>query len=174
MKYKLIFLSIGFLFCSLQDVYSQSKRKKKLANKDTSSWRYEVQCEGEGVQNTYVLKVWSYSKSPVVAAEQSKKNAIHAVIFQGISGTKCISKPPLFNLSTPNSDQEKFFNDLFTDGGDYMKFIVNSSDSSFGQGDVLKLSKREFKVGVTLSVNYSLLRKHLENSGIIKSLGGRF
>ena len=72
---------------------------------------------------------------------------------------------------------------------------VNTADKKFGQGvdydavdainkltvlevveagDVTKVSKKEYKIGVNVQVNVALLRKHLEKSGIILGLGSRF
>ena len=41
-------------------------------------------------------------------------------------------------------------------------------------GDITKVSKKEFKVGVNVSVNVTLLRKELESAGIIKGLSNMF
>ena len=53
-----------------------------------------------------------------------------------------------------------------------MKFAVRSTDASGNK--VMKLSKREYKIGVKVDVNTEQLRKHLEKSGIIKGLGSMF
>jgi len=51
---------------------------------------------------------------------------------------------------------------------------VASTDGAIEAGDVTKISKKEFKVGVNVSVNVASLRKDLEAAGIIKGLGSRF
>ena len=69
---------------------------KKKADNDTRQWRYEVEAIAEGKDGTYVVRVWSYSKKPEIAIEQSKKNALHGAIFQGIVGVgKVSSQPPI-------------------------------------------------------------------------------
>ena len=171
MKQKfLILLSTFFLFTNFS-VDAQISKKRK-ANKDTENWRYESQCNGEGVQGTYTLKVWSYSKKPIVAIEQAKKNAVHAVVFQGISGAKCTTKGPLLRDPILDDRKKDFFKAFFKTGGDYLKFAPNSTDAS--GPEVLKLSRKEYKIGVNVQVNVALLRKHLEKSGIILGLGSRF
>lgn len=147
---------------------------KKKSKKDTHNFRYEMECIGEGKQGTYAIKVFSYSKKPTVAIEAAKRNAVHGIIFKGISGGKCVNKPAL--ARNPNLEQEKaaFFKDFFANGGKYSKFVVASTDGAIEAGDVTKISKKEFKVGVNVSVNVALLRKDLEAAGIIKGLGSRF
>lgn len=154
----------------VQNIFAQARAK---AEKATKEWRYEIQCEGVGVEGTKLIKVWSYSKNPKVAIEQTKKNAIHGVVFKGFAGngvSGCPSQKPL--AQSPALEQEKadFFDDFFADGGKYMKFVTASDD---GGGDRVKVGK-EYKVGIIVSVMYDQLRKDLENAGIIKGLSSGF
>ena len=74
---------------------------KSKAKKDTEHYRYELECAGNGVQGTYLIKVWSYSRKAAVAAEQCKKNAVHGVIFKGYTGeTGCVAQRPLAKIRT--------------------------------------------------------------------------
>ncbi|MCH2023178.1 MAG: hypothetical protein MK207_11935 [Saprospiraceae bacterium] len=163
-----------FCFCS----YKTDAQARKNANKQTTEWRYEIQCQGTGVQGTYLIKVWSYSRKPQVATEQAKKNAVHGIIFKGFAGTStvggCTSQNAL--ARNPNLEEEKaeFFKLFFADGGKYMKFVTFSNDGAVGAGDITKISKREYKVGVVVSVKKDALRKDLENAGILKSLSSGF
>ena len=59
---------------------------QKKANKDTNQFRYEIECAGNAIQGTYLVKVWSYSKKANVAENQCRKNAVHGVIFKGYGG----------------------------------------------------------------------------------------
>jgi len=78
-----IFYSTLFLF-SFFNVFGQVLAQSK-ANKDTRNFRYEIEAQGEGVEGTYLVKVWTYSRSPKVSITQAKKNAVHGVIFQGFA-----------------------------------------------------------------------------------------
>ena len=150
---------------------AQSKRRSK---KDTHNFRYEIECIGEGSAGTYALKVFSYSKKPTVAIEAAKRNAVHGIIFKGLSAGECVNKPAL--ARNPNLELEKadFFKSFFANGGKYSKFVTSSTDGAIEAGDVTKVSKKEYKIGVNVSVNVSLLRKDLEAAGIIQGLGSRF
>jgi hypothetical protein len=173
MKTKIKSLLMAVLLLGSFTANAQMFSKKK-SKKDTHNFRYEMECIGEGKQGTYAIKVFSYSKKPTVAIEAAKRNAVHGIIFKGISGGKCVNKPAL--ARNPNLEQEKaaFFKDFFANGGKYSKFVVASTDGAVEAGDVTKVSKKEFKVGVNVSVNVSLLRKDLEAAGIIKGLGSMF
>jgi hypothetical protein len=127
-----------------------------------------------GTQGSYLVKVWSYSKKPVVAIEQAKKNAVHGIIFTGFTGMNGVTgKKPLTN--NPNLEEEKkdFFDPFFADGGKYMKFVSITNDGTVAAKDRLKVGK-EYKIGVIVSVKVDLLREDLENAGIIRKLGAGF
>lgn len=154
-------------------VHAQAQKK---ADRQTREWRYEVQCAGVGADGTKLLKVFSYSKKPTVATEQSKKNAVHAMIFQGAVGNSSAGCPTIKPLTTnPALEQEKadFFDDFFAEGGKYMKFVTLSNDGAVGAEDRMKVGK-EYKIGVVVSVMYDQLRKDLEAAGIIKGLSSGF
>lgn len=147
--------------------------KKAKADKETVQWRYEMETVGENRTTGHVLKIWSYSKKPVIAEEQSKKNAVHAVIFKGVPandakrlhGIKALVQDP-----QAEEANKAFFDDFFKDGGDYMRFVVLSNS---GMADIIKYGK-EYKVGLTVTVNTPALRKYLEQKGIIAALNRGF
>jgi hypothetical protein len=60
---------------------------------------------------------------------------------------------------------------FFSDGGKYLKFVNLVNSGNLGPGDVIQISKKEFKVGVTLELNSALLREDLESANIIRPLG---
>ena len=149
-------------------------QSNKQANKETLQWRYELEAVSTATQGAYLVKVWSYSKKPAVAMEQSKKNAVHGIIFKGFSGKQGVpGQKPL--SSNPNLETEKsdFFSTFFSDGGKYMKYVTLSGDGSVAAEDRMKIGK-EYKVGVIVTVNVSTLRKDLEDAGIIRSLSSGF
>ena len=165
----------AFIILFSTDVYSQRRAKKK-ADEDTKNWRYEIQCLNVASEGSYIIKIFSYSKKKNVAVEQSKKNAIHAVIFRGIPQNEvgCVRQPPLArhpNLQEKNRD---FFDDFFSENGDYKKFVTLTTDGAIAPGDRLKVGKREYKIGLIVSVDIAGLRKELEVAGIIKSLSSGF
>ncbi len=166
------FILFSIAFFSLLD-YGIAQSKKK-ADKETAIWRYELEPAGTGIQGSYQIKVWSYSKKVETAIEQAKKNAVHGIIFKGfpnkerLSGQKALAQNP--NLEEVKSE---FFKEFFQDGGKYLKFVTLVNNGAIASEDRIKIGK-EYKIGVIVSVNVAALRKDLEDAGIIKSLSNGF
>lgn len=145
------------------------KKTKKKADQQTEQFRYEIVCTGTGLEGTVLLKVWSFSRKSAMATEQSKKNAVHGVVFKGYAnpnggGTqKPLVKEPL----TP--EQEQYFEVFFSDEGQYLKYVTLSNDAQAGLAERIKVGK-EYKVGVLLAVSKDELRRQLERDGVIKRL----
>lgn len=133
---------------------------------------YEIECMGTGVDGTQLVKVWGFGTNPERATYQARKNAVHAVIFKGINAGKpgCMTRPL---VSQPGAEEmhREYFNNFFRDGGRYLNFISQANDGSV---DRIKVSSRDYKVGVVISVRHASLREELEAAGIIKKLGQGF
>jgi len=165
---KFILLTLVFL-CALFTGFSQAKKK---ANKDTEQFRYDISCAGVGAQGTYLVKVWSYCKKsqPQVATEQSRKNAVHGIIFKGFSGATqgCPAQRALASDPTIAQQHSDFFRKFFSDGGDYMKYVLSTE-----RVDRVKVG-REYKIACVVSVAKDQLRKDLEAAGILKGISTGF
>ena len=167
--YHILLLIFSFGFLSSCGV-SQSTTKM---DKNTAQWRYEIEPVNVGVQGTYLVKAWTYSKKPEKAIEQAKKNAVHGIIFRGFAGKNRVpGQKPLAEVNSEVENKE-FYKSFFQDGGKYLKFVTISNDGSVAAGDYLKVGK-EYKIGVMVSVNVSELRKDLEDANIIKRLNAGF
>jgi hypothetical protein len=170
-KINIVMMFVAFLTIP----YVSMAQSKKKADKETAEWRYEIEAAGTGTQGTYQVKVWSYSKKPETAIEQAKKNAVHGIIFRGFPDNGRVKgQKPL--AQSPNLEQEKedFFEDFFQDGGKYLKFVTLANNGAIAPGDRIKIGKKEYKIGVVISVDVASLRKDLEDAGIIKGLGSGF
>ena len=168
MKRQLYLITLITIFCC----FSASSKDK--ADKDTDIWRYEIEAVSTGTEGSYLIKVWSYSKKPVLAIEQAKKNAVHGIVFKGFAGKQRVSGQKALAID-PNIEveQQEFFKLFFADGGNYMRFVQLTNDGSIAAEDRLKVGK-EYKIGVIVSVSVSSLRKNLEDAGVIRELGSGF
>ncbi|GGG52365.1 hypothetical protein [Bizionia arctica] len=166
----LLLVLIGFI----QPIKAQKGTNK--ADKQTIAWRYELESVATGIQGTDQVKVWSYSKNVETATEQAKKNAVHGIIFKGLPNNGRVKgQKPLARNANLNEENEEFFEEFFeSDGGDYMKFVTLVNHGQIAPGDRIKISKKEYKIGVVVSVNTAELRKYLESNGIIKGLSNGF
>lgn len=166
------------LTLALCNVNTVSAGPKNKADADTQQWRYEIENLGQkssrgGHGATHILKVWSFSKKAVVAEEQSKKNAIHSVLFQGVPSNEAKrikGIEPLLQDPAIEAAHASFFQEFFADGGEYMRFVTVTNS---GMSDMLKVGK-EWKVGLTVAVNTPGLRKYLEQMEIILPMDAGF
>ena len=143
----------------------------KGSKKGTEEWRYDIECAGIGSEGTYLVKVWSYGKKPKVSSEEMKKNAVHGVLFRGFSGEQgCTSQRPLIKSPAVLQEKAEFFDLFFGDQGTYLKYANVVSPTS----ETIKVNKNEYKVGVIISISKDLLRKDMEDAGIIKGLSSGF
>ena len=163
---KLLFFLLSVVIC----LPSMAGIRQKKADKDTKEFRYEIECAGNAIQGTYLVKVWTYSKKASVAENQCRKNAVHGVIFKGYGGGQgCVSQRPLASQPGVESQYSEYFNSFFSNGGEHQKYASVME----GTTETVKVG-REYKVGVVVSVRKDDLRKALEAAGIIKSLNSGF
>ncbi len=172
MKKTIQYLSILLIVLTSFSLSISAQNKK--ADKDTRNWVYEIEPVSVGAQGSYLIKVWSYSKKPIVALEQAKKNAVHGIIFKGFTGIQGVpGQRPLTNNPNLEVEQAEFFKNFFAEGGKYMKFVNITNDGSVAAEDRLKIGK-EYKIGVVVSVNVAGLRKDLEDAGMVRGLSSGF
>ena len=144
--------------------------QKRKAEKDTREWRYELENMGTGAGGTAQFKVWTYSKDALTAMEQAKKNAVHGLIFRGVTAKDRLAPiPPLSNEPNLEITRQDFFDPFFNDGGQYLKYVSLVNNGSIGPGDRIKVGK-EYKIGVVVTIDKNALRGDLESAGIIKKL----
>ncbi|WP_303316915.1 hypothetical protein Q4Q34_08920 [Flavivirga abyssicola] len=173
MKFKNI-LILAILLVLGTNVNAQWKKNK--ANEDTKIWRYDLECEGIAKQGSKLVKVWSYSKNPKHAISRGMKNAVHGIIFKGYAGggQGCTPLKPLVKSVDKEEKFKAFFDAFFADGGEYLKYVSAATDGSIAPGDRLKVSRREYKIGVIVNIQFDQLRKRLESEGISKGLASGF
>jgi hypothetical protein len=160
--FRFILLFLG-LSCG-QSVFAQNTAK------DFANMKYEVQFVSTGLQGTIYFKVFSYGRNQDQAVQNSKSDAIKAILFRGIPGSD-VPEPMIRDLSVLDSKVD-FFESFFKEGK-YLNYVSISEDGSVDPDDVFKVGK-QYKVGVKVSVLKDNLRVYLENSGIIKSLSSGF
>lgn len=158
------------LAAALLVVAGASASSRKLKNSDTQKFQYEIEGVNNGLQGSYLVKVWSYSARPKADIETSKKNAVHGVIFKGYAGTQN-ARPQRPLIADPGTELEhaEFFDLFFKDGGEYNKYVTITA----GSQEIVKVGK-QYKIGLVVSVSKDALRKALEKAGVARSLSAGF
>lgn len=130
-------------------------------------YNYELTREGLPAPrdaNFVICWVYSYGKRADITTEVCKRNAIHGIIFKGLPSTNLGGAVPAL-IKNGSYDEYADYFDRFFKGGDYMQYI---EETNKGFQDVMKLSSKEYKVGITVKVRVNDLRKRLMKDGIIK------
>lgn len=172
MRLKLLFLSI--IMCGSIVGAQAQKRAQKQADADTDNFRYEIEAVDVAVQGTCLVKVWTYSKKPIVAISQAQKNALHGIIFKGFTGIAGVPGRKAL-VANPAIEQEKaaFFEQFFSDEGPYKRYVSVVANGAVDPDSLIKVGK-EYKVGIVVAVNIDQLRKALETEGVVKALNSGF
>ncbi len=128
---------------------------------------YEIVAAGSGLQGTYLVKVYVFSKKAKVNTEELKKCAVHGVLFRGFASEESrVSQRPLAGSALVEQQNPDFFNLFFKDGGSYARYASLTSQAL----EVVKVKKKLYRIGATLSVSKDQLRRDLEAAGILKGL----
>ena len=115
---KIKFLIIP-LFVSFSVCLNAQKKGQSGAYYD-----YNVRCQGVEMDGTQTLESFGKGRNYWDAAEQAKKNAVHAVIFKGIKdGNGGCNRDPLLISSSPEIAHEEYFAAFFTDEGPYSEYV---------------------------------------------------
>ena len=126
--------------------------------------KYELECAGNGVQGTYLVRVWTYSKKQKDAQAACPRNAVHGVIFLGFDGGDgCIGQKALVPNRNAETEYQDFFNAFFSDNGDYRNYV-----SVVAGSELCEKVGRQYRAGVIVAIQKDDLRSALIAAGIIK------
>lgn len=131
-------------------------------------------------QGAIIFKVYSLGKNVTEARERAQRDAVHAIIFQGISGSRypnpMISDPS--DLTNDSKYWKGFFGvkDLVSGKPDkkvnalYLNYVKVPLNYTIDPKDKKQVGGKE-SVGIVVEVAYDNLRERLETDGKVKKLG---
>ncbi len=157
MKTNIITLMVALLLCfndataQTQSVYSRSS----------------VRCVGVELDGSQTLRVAGYGRNRADAKEQAMKNAVWAVIFDGIrDGVEGCNMRPLVTEVNARERYEDYFNIFFADKGDYKKY-VSLRDTKKGSAGKAK-DKNGYSYDLTVRVLRAELKARLKTDNVIE------
>jgi len=159
MKYILVvFIFSLFIGCSSQQ------------NTTAGNYTYKTECLGLELDGSQTLKAWGNGRNRSDAVEQAKKNAVNDVLFNGIyEGKSVCEKRPIVSEVNARQKYEDYFNEFFTDGGDYKKYISLKDERILQKLNRNRKGGREsITQGLIVRVLRSDLKKEMIKNGIIK------
>lgn len=120
--------------------------------------RSSIKCIGVELDGSQTLRVLGYGRNRADAKEQAMKNAIWAVIFDGIrDGSQGCNMRPLVTEVNARERYEDYFNIFFADGGEYKKYV------SLRDTKKRSATKAKDKVGYSYELTIRVLRSELKN-----------
>ncbi len=139
------------------------------AKKKATFQKEAIQCIGVEGDGSQTLRVTGTGRNKEDAIEQAKKDAIYAVIFEGIKAGSnsggCNTKPLIFEMNA-REKYEEYFDIFFMDNGEYAKY-ASLIDRKIRSNS--KTTNKYFKnYRVTIRVLRPELKERLKADNVIK------
>ena len=126
-----------------------------------------LECLGVELDGSQTLRVSGIGRNKADSKEQAKKNAVWAVIFNGIQGgAEGCNTRPLINEPNAAEKYEDYFNIFFADNGDYKEYI--SMEDTKRRSAKKAKSKVAANYTITVRVLRPQLRQRLISDGVLK------
>ena len=137
------------------------------ANAQTVNSKYSVRCLGVELDGSQTLRVQGYGRNKNDAKEQAMKNAVYAVIFDGIrDGVEGCNMRPLVTEVNARERYEDYFDIFFSDKGAYKEY-VSMRDTKKRSADKAK-DRIGYSYDLTVRVLRPELKARLKADNIIK------
>lgn len=116
-----------------------------------------VRCMGVELDGSQTLRVSGYGRNRADAKEQAMKNAVWAVVFNGIrDGVQGCNMRPLVPEANAREKYEDYFNQFFSDKGAYKEY-VSMRDTKKNSG-----VKEKDTMGYSYELTVRVLRAELK------------
>lgn len=129
--------------------------------------RPSVKCIGVELDGSQTLRVLGYGKNRSDAKEQAMKNAVWAILFDGIrDGVAGCNMRPLLTEVNAHERHEDYFNAFFSDDGEYKKYVT-LKDTKTHSANIMK-DKVGYSYEMTIRVLCPQLKTRLKADHIMK------
>jgi hypothetical protein len=146
-------------------------------DKEENTYHYELEnfTDGTMPDGHFLVKVWNYGKKEKITRQLCMRNAIHGVIFKGVTGgnTSGLNKGHAALCPDGYMAHADYF-DRFFNSGDYLQYVELSNNGNIQPGDRIKISNNEYKIGMLCIINFNALRDRLQKDGVAKGLNSLF
>jgi hypothetical protein len=132
---------------------------------------YQTECVSIETDGYVTIKIWNTKKGEKYKAEQARKDAIHSILFSGISGGKgCATQPPILNKAEEQENFKRINRRFFSKRGRWSIYTRSSARETTLPSSLGNSNWKVYEV----SISKNELRKYLEEQKIIKSLTNGF
>ena len=89
---------------------------------------YQTECVTIETDGYVTIKIWDTKKGAKYKSEQARKDAIHAILYSGISGGNgCSTQPPILNKSEEQGNFKPIQKSFFANKGKWSMFTRSSA-----------------------------------------------
>ena len=128
---------------------------------------YQTECVTIETDGYITIKIWDTKKGAKYKPEQARKDAIHAILFSGISGGNgCTTQPPILYKTEEQENFTSIEKIFFAKKGKWSMFTRSSASETTLPAN---LGIKNWKV-YQVSISKNELRKYLAEKNIINSL----
>jgi hypothetical protein len=132
---------------------------------------YQTECVTLETDGYVILKIWDTKKGIKYNQDQARKDAIHAILYSGVSGSSgCTTQPPILNETEEQYNFKSIEKSFFANNGKWLIFVKSSTTETTLP---TYLGAKNLKI-YQVTISKSELRKYLEDQKIIKSLTNSF
>ena len=160
-------MKINFVYSLIIVVLSSTL----LAFTSKNNRGYQTECVTIETDGYATFKIWDINIGAKYSQEEARKDAVNAILFSGISGSKgCATQPPILNKTEEQENFKTIEKSFFSKKG---KWIIFTRSAATETTLPANLGVKNWKV-YQVSVSKNELRKYLEEQKIIKSLNNGF
>lgn len=132
---------------------------------------YQTECVNTHIDGYTTFKIWNPKKGKRYKFANARKDAVHALLFSGVSGgNDCMTQRPILRSEDSMKKFEKIETTFFSRDGKWSAFTRSSATEKTVPTEI---GKKNWKVYV-VSVSKKELINYLEGENIIKSLANGF
>ena len=155
---KFVVLMLAFVAITMT-ANAQTSQKKVL-------YKNTIRVLNTELDGSLTLRVTGFGRNRDDAKEQAMKNAVWAVIFDGIrDGVEGCNLRPLVTEVNAKERYEEYFNRFFSDRGEYRKYVT-LQDTKYLSGGKAK-DKNGYSYDLTVRVLRPKLKARLQADNVI-------
>ena len=132
---------------------------------------YQTECVSIETDGYITIKIWNIEKGNNYKPTQARKDAIHSILYSGISqANSCSTQLPILNKTIEQENFQSLQKSFFANKGPWSRFTRSSVTETTLPTFIGNKNWKVYQV----SVSKKELRKYLEERKIIKSLNNGF
>lgn len=155
--------SVIFSILGIQPIEGKNPADESIYN------NYMLSSAGTSAgSGSYLVRVSVTTKNSKLSDADMSRCAVHGVLFKGFSGENTHMEKPLAGKPSIEAEHSEFFNNFFeTQASGYASPLPSTRS-------VTKTDKKKYVVTQVVEVKKDLLRKTLQDAGVIRSLNSGF